>query len=115
MHPNERALRDSYAAFNSGDLELAAGILANDVEWPDQLEGTMLVGRDATIAYWKRLLGLQRHEYEVVHCQPDQHGDLVISLLRKVYALNGQLISNGLIRHVYRFRCGKVVRMQVVV
>ncbi len=114
MHPDERALRNSYAAFNAGDLERAAEIMANDVEWPDQLEGITLHGKAEALEYLKRLATVQRHHYEVVHCHWNDQGDMVASLLRTVSSPGGEVISNGLIRHVYRFQCGKVVRMQIL-
>ncbi|HMN06228.1 MAG TPA: nuclear transport factor 2 family protein [Flavobacteriales bacterium] len=115
MHPNEQALRESYAAFNAGDLPAAGAYLSDDTEWPDQLEGGLLHGREAIQAYWERLGKITQHHYEVVNAIVDDQGTVVTNLLRTVRALDGRVLSHGLIRHAYTFRAdGKVARMEML-
>ncbi|MBP8822631.1 MAG: nuclear transport factor 2 family protein [Flavobacteriales bacterium] len=114
MHPQERLIRDCYAAFNAGQYERIPAYFAQDVEWPNMLEGTTLRGPSAVVAYWIQLREVHRHTYDVKHFQLKPSGTVVVSLLRTVHSTGGEMISQGLIRHVFEFRNGLVSKMHVL-
>ncbi|MCO6481410.1 MAG: nuclear transport factor 2 family protein [Flavobacteriales bacterium] len=113
MHRFEQIIRDSYAAFNAGDLDKASALIGERVEWPNQLDGGMLTSRSDVVRYWKRLGRMQPHEYEVKHCAPGK-ADVVVTLIRTVRSPDGTVLSKGLVRHRYTFREGAVVRMEII-
>lgn len=61
MHPNERALRDGYAAMARGDGRVLAQLLHPEAEWHvpgrSPLAGTYR-GLDAIFGFWKRVATL---------------------------------------------------------
>lgn len=114
MHQLEQIIRDSYAAFNAGDLEKASAFIAEQVEWPDQLDGDMLAGRNEVVRYWQRLNRLQPHGYEVKHCAEESPDVMVVTLIRTVMSPEGSPLSHGLMRHRLIFRNGMVVRMEII-
>lgn len=114
MHRFEQIIRDSYAAFNAGDLDKAARLLSDRVEWPNQLDGGMLHGNREVVRYWKRLDRMQPHEYEVKHCAVEKADTVVVTLIRSVKSPDGTVLSKGLVRHRYTFREGTVVRMEII-
>ncbi len=87
--------------------------MTTDVEWPDQLEGTLLRGGQAIVEYWERLAKVHRHAYEPKHFDLTAPDRVVVSLIRTVHSQSGEVISQGLIHHVYDFRNGRVCKMQI--
>lgn len=112
---HDTLIRASYAAFNAGDMEAAAACLAPDVVWPNQLDGGTINGREAVVAYWKRLAQVHRHQYEVIQCKEDVPGIVKVSLVRTVEDLAGTVLSKGLLHHRHTFRDGLVVHMEFVI
>lgn len=110
----EQIIRDSYAAFNAGDLEKASALIAENVEWPNQLDGGMLHGRNEVVRYWQRLGRTQPHEYEVMHCDTEAENTVVVTLIRTVKSPDNTPLSRGLLRHRYTFHGGMVIRMELV-
>lgn len=114
MPNHESLLRSSYAAFNARDIEAALEALGPEVEWPDQLEGTLLHGPQAVKAYWRRQWNTLDPTFDLRHAERDKEGHVVVTLLQTVRGLDGVTISQGLVRHVYEFEGGLVRRMRVL-
>jgi ketosteroid isomerase-like protein len=49
---SEALLRRSYDAFNRRDVDAVVATMHRNVDWPNMLEGTRVVGHDAVRAYW---------------------------------------------------------------
>lgn len=115
MLHKEPLLRASYAAFNARDIGTALQALAANVQWPDQLEGVTLHGPEAVREYWERQWAVMDPYFELKHVEYDPQGDVVVTLLQTVRGLDGKAISQGLVRHVYEFENGLVLRMRIVI
>ncbi len=114
MHPYERLLRDTYAAFNARNLPATQKALGPNVEWPDAMEGGSLHGPEAVGEYWKRRWDLFDPHFDLRHFEIDAAGRVVITLVQTLRGANGVTISKGLIRHVHEFENGLVRRMTVL-
>jgi ketosteroid isomerase-like protein len=110
----EELLRQAYAAFNARDIDGALGLLHPDVDWPNGMEGGREVGHDAVRAYWARQFGLIDSQVEPVRFDVDDEGRIMVDVHQVVRDLEGEVLSDGRVRHVYRFRDGLVARMDIV-
>ncbi|MGI8726501.1 MAG: nuclear transport factor 2 family protein [Solirubrobacterales bacterium] len=54
----EELVREIYDGFNAGDLERAAEVLADEVVWPDALDGGQVQGRESVVENWRGILSL---------------------------------------------------------
>lgn len=54
----EQLARELYAGFNGRDLQRAGEAMADDVVWPDSLDGGQVRGRDAVLENWRRIFEL---------------------------------------------------------
>lgn len=107
-------LGDLYEAFNRRDIEAVLATLTADVDWPNVLEGTRAVGRDAVRQYWLRRLEVIDPRVEPVDLVA--HGaTLVVDVHQVVRDLEGNVTRGGRVAHAYRFRDGFVQRMDVYV
>jgi ketosteroid isomerase-like protein len=109
----EQLLRRAYAAFNARDIDGALALMHPDVDWPNGMEGGRELGRDAVGAYWTRQFGLIDSHVEPVGFGRDDEGRIVVDVHQVVRDLEGSVLSDGRVRHVYTLRDGLVSRMEI--
>jgi hypothetical protein len=109
----ERLLRRAYEAFNARDIDGALALMHPDVDWPNGMEGGRERGHDAVRAYWTRQFGLIDSHVEPVGFEVDEEGRVVVDVDQVVRDLDGEVLSDGRVRHVYEFREGLVARMEI--
>jgi ketosteroid isomerase-like protein len=109
----ERLLRRAYAAFNVRDIDGALALMHPDVDWPNGMEGGRERGRTAVRAYWTRQFGLIDSHVEPRRFDIDAAGRIAVEVHQLVRDLDGAVVSDGLVRHVYTFRDGLVARMDI--
>jgi hypothetical protein len=109
----EQLLRQAYAAFNARDIDGALALMHPDVDWPNGMEGGREVGHEAVRAYWTRQFGLIDSHVEPVGFDVDDEGRIVVDVHQVVRDLEGSVLSDGRVRHVYTLRDGLVSRMDI--
>jgi hypothetical protein len=109
----EALLRRAYEAFNARDLDGALALMHRDVDWPNGMEGGRERGHAAVRAYWARQFGLIDSHVEPEGFELDADGRIVVDVHQIVRDLEGTLVSDGRVRHVYTFRDGLVERMDI--
>jgi ketosteroid isomerase-like protein len=102
-----------YEAFNSRDIDVVLSQVAPDVDWPDAMHGTRVVGTDAVRAYW---LG----QWEVIDPEvtprrvrelPDGRVEVLVEQV--VRDRDGDLLSHAFVLHTYTLDGVLVGRMDV--
>jgi ketosteroid isomerase-like protein len=107
-------LEHAYAAFNARDIEGALALMHPDVDWPNGMEGGREQGHDAVRAYWTRQFGMIDSHVEPVGFTEAEDGRIAVDVHQTVRDLDGQLLSDGRVTHVYTVRDGLVARMDIV-
>jgi hypothetical protein len=105
-------LRRAYVAFNAKDIDALLADMTDDVDWPNMLEGTRIVGHDAVRAYWLGQFAATDPQLEITGVRTEDDAT-VLSVHQTLSDLDGNVLREGDVEHVYRFRDGKVVRMDV--
>ena len=113
MDSAESLIRGAYAAFNARDIDGALALMQPDVDWPNGMEGGRELGHEAVRAYWTRQFGLIDSHVEPESFDVDEDGRVVVGVHQVVRDLEGALLSDGRVRHVYTFRDGLVARMDI--
>jgi ketosteroid isomerase-like protein len=109
---HDELLMAMYAAFNARDIDLVLAHLHPDVDWPNAWEGGRVHGHDEVRDYWTRQWKAIDGTVEPAGFEAD--GDRVTVLVdQTVRDLDGNVVSEGRVRHVYEFRDGLVIRMDV--
>lgn len=109
----EEDLRSLYASFNARDADAVLARLAADVDWPNAWEGGRLRGREQVGDYWRRQWAAIDGTVEPTGFETMDDGRIAVSVHQVVRDLDGNLISEGEVRHVYTFRDGLVASMEV--
>jgi len=108
----EKLIRELYARFNARDIDAVLEHLAPDVDWPNAWEGGRVRGHAEVRAYWTRQW--QAIDGTVEPSAIEIDGDrAVVTVDQIVRDLDGNLLSEDVVTHVYEFRDGLVTRMDV--
>ena len=109
----EQLLRRAYAAFNARDIDGALALMQPDVDWPNGMEGGRELGHEAVRAYWTRQFGLIDSHVEPVAFVEDEQGRVVVDVDQVVRDLDGELLAEQRVQHVYTLRDGLIARMDI--
>jgi hypothetical protein len=106
-------IRDSYAAFNARDLDAALDNLHPEVDWPNAIDGGRLRGHDAVREYWRRQFETIDPRVEPEAISADEQGRFVVDVHQVVRGLDGGVIADQRVQHVYTVRAGLIMRMDI--
>ena len=113
MNDRETHLRALYAAFNARDIDTVLGAMTPDVDWPNGMEGTREIGHEAVRAYWLRQWGMIDPHVEPVSFSERPGGLTAIDVHQVVRDLQGNVLNDRPVRHVYEFDGQLVSRMDI--
>ena len=109
----ERELTALYTAFNARDIDALLDAMTEDVDWPNAWEGGRLQGKEAVRGYWTRQWAEIDPLVEPVSFARRPDGCIAVEVQQVVRALDGALISEARVIHVYTLRGGLVSAMDV--
>jgi hypothetical protein len=110
----EQRLSATYAAFNARDIDEVLAQMTEDVDWPNAWEGGRVVGHDAVRDYWTRQWAEIDPEVQPQAFRRLPDGRIEVTVHQVVRSLDGSVLSDGLVLHIYEFRGGQVARMEVL-
>jgi hypothetical protein len=109
----ETRLRAAYAAFNARDIDAALALMTPDVDWPNGMEGGYVHGHDGIREYWSRQWTLVDPTVEPLGIQIESDGRRCVEVRQRVADLNGNLLADGIVYHVYRLQDSLIAAMEI--
>ena len=109
----EERLQATYEAFNARDVEAVLAQMTDDVDWPNAFEGGRVVGRAAVRDYWLRQWAAIDPSVRPVRFTPRSDDTLALEVEQVVRDMDGTLLLEGRVLHVYTFRGDLIARMDV--
>jgi ketosteroid isomerase-like protein len=106
-------LRSLYDAFNARDIDATLAAMSDGVDWPNAWEGGRLRGRAAVRDYWMRQWAQIDPRVDPVSITQRPDGRLEVDVHQQVRTLDGELVSDARVVHVYELREGLVTKMTV--
>jgi hypothetical protein len=110
---HEALLRELYEAFNRRDVEAVIAALHPDVDWPNAFEGGRVRGHAEVRAYWTRQFAQIDPQVEPLRFETTEDARVAVSVHQVVRALDGSVLADREVTHVYALRDGLIVRMDV--
>jgi SnoaL-like protein len=112
--PNpEQLLRQAYAAFNARQIDAALALMSSEVVWPNGMEGGVVHGHTGIREYWTRQWGVINPIVEPLSIRKDPDGRFDVEVQQLVKDLNGQVLADRIVHHVYRLRGGLIASMEI--
>jgi hypothetical protein len=107
------ALLAAYRDFNARHIDGVLAGMQPDVDWPNGMEGARVLGHDEVRAYWTRQWTLIDPHVEPLDIAIHPDGRTAVQVHQVVRDLQGNLIADSVVHHVYTFREGLIERMDI--
>lgn len=109
----EELIKKAYSAFNARDIDSALSTFHPAVEWPKAFEGGYVTGHDEVRKYWTKQWTEINPNVEPIGFIERPNGTIEVSVLQKVKDLNGDLIFDGIVKHIITIQDDLFRRMDI--
>jgi len=106
-------LKRVYDRFNARDMETVLAAMHEDVIWANGMEGGHVRGRNEVRSYWTRQWGMVDPHVEPVAFADGPNGEVIVEVRQVVHDLNGVLLADKMVGHVFRIEGGLVKRFDI--
>ncbi len=106
-------IREAYRAFNARELDAALAVMQSNVEWPNGMEGGTVYGHTGVRDYWTRQWNMIDPHVDPVAIDADGSGRVVVSVHQVVRELDGKLLLDRMVEHIYSFEDKLIRSMEI--
>ncbi|CAM3841690.1 nuclear transport factor 2 family protein [Mucilaginibacter galii] len=110
---NQRIIKHAYAAFNARNIEAILQVMHPKVKWAKAWEGDYANGHEEVSAYWQRQWREINPKVTPIGFHQRENGALEIEVEQLVKDLQGNILFNGKVKHIYMVRDGLLEQMDV--
>jgi hypothetical protein len=111
---DEESMNAMYSAFNDRDIDTVLRAMHPDVDWPNGMEGGRVHGHQGIREYWTRQWSMIDPKVYVEHVSEDNLGRVVVDVHQLVRNLEGIIVLDQMVRHVYVMENGLIKSMEIV-
>ncbi len=113
MVENSELLQRIYEGFNRRDIPAVLAHLAEDVDWANGMDGGHVHGRKAIRDYWTKQWAAIQPQVHPLHITERGDGSTAVEVHQVVRDLEGKLLLDETVRHVFRVEAGLVTRFDI--
>jgi len=106
-------LRAAYRDFNARRMDAVLARMSPGVEWANGMEGGHVFGIEAVRAYWTRQWQIVNPHVEPLGIERSRDGRFVVEVHQVVRDLDGKLLIDAVVYHVYRIQNNLIERMDI--
>lgn len=109
----EDLIKKAYAAFNERNIDNALSTMQQDVQWSKAWEGGYISGHEEIKHYWTRQWTEINPKVEPIGFNNRTDGSLEVKVHQLVKDLEGELVFDGTVNHIYTFQDGLIKTMDI--
>lgn len=113
MSDEVQRLRRLCGRFNARDIEGVLAAMHEDVLWANGMEGGHVRGRDGVRSYWTRQWATIDPHVEPLDVSYGSEGEILVEVHQVVRDLNGNVLADQRVLHVFRIEDGLVKRFDI--
>jgi ketosteroid isomerase-like protein len=113
MLKNQTLIKNAYAAFNARDIDAILQVMHPEVKWPKAWEGGYASGHEEVRAYWERQWKEIDPNVTPVGFRERENGTLEVEVDQLVKDLDGNILFDGKVIHVYVINDGLLQQMDI--
>ena len=106
-------LKRVYDRFNTRDIETVLAAMHEEVVWANGMEGGHVYGRDEVRKYWTRQWAMVDPHVEPVAFLQGPEGEVLVEVHQVVRDLNGNLLADKMVGHVFRIENDLIKRFDI--
>jgi hypothetical protein len=109
----DELIEKAYGSFNSRDIDGALTAMHGEVQWPKAFEGGYVAGHDGIRDYWMRQWSEIDPRVTPTAINERENGTVAVTVQQLVKDLQGKVLFDGVVTHVYTLRDGLLQRMDI--
>src|SRR5437899_1106216 len=113
MSGDVELIKNVYERFNARDIEGVLATMHGDVMWANGMEGGHVHGREGVRSYWTRQWAMIDPRVEPLGFSPNPDGEIVVEVHQTVHDLEGKLLSDKTVGHIFRIEHGLIRRFDI--
>ena len=113
MTKMESLIAQAYAAFNQRNVDDALALMSESVSWPKASEGGRVTGKGEIRAYWSRQWKEFDPQVDPIEIIDKGAGGVHVRVHQLVKTLDGEVLSDSEVWHVYTIANGLIERMDL--
>jgi ketosteroid isomerase-like protein len=102
-----------YDRFNAREMEAVLAAMHEDVVWANGMEGGHVHGREGVRSYWTRQWAMIDPHVEPVSSSASSDGKVVVKVHQIVRDLQGKIIVDQMVGHIFQIEDGLVKRFDI--
>jgi len=106
-------IQKAYTGFNARDIDTTLSTIHPDIHWPKAFEGGYVIGHEAVRDYWTRQWSEINPNVEPVAITERPDGKVEVEVDQLVKDLEGHILFDGKVKHVYVINDGLLQRMDI--
>ena len=110
---NQGLIKHAYTAFNARDIDSILMVMHPDIKWARAWEGDYATGHDEVKAYWERQWQEVDPTVVPVGFTERADGKLEVEVDQLVKDLDGNILFDGKVTHVYVIKDGLLEQMDI--
>jgi len=110
---HQKIIEQAYIAFNKRDIPAVLELMHPDVHWPKAFEGTYVSGHEAVRDYWQKQWTEINPHVEPTGYSTRADSSFVVNVHQVVKDMQGNVLADGHVKHVYKFEDGLIREMNV--
>jgi ketosteroid isomerase-like protein len=113
MSREAELLKRLYERFNARDMEAVLATMHQDVMWANGMEGGHVHGRDGVRDYWTRQWATIAPHVEPTDISEAADGVFHVEVHQTVRDLEGNLLADKMVGHIFRLEDGLIRRFDI--
>lgn len=109
----QHLISKAYAAFNARNIDAVLEIMDAEVHWPKGWEGGYVQGHDEVKNYWIRQWKELDPNVEPIAFKEKQDGQIEVEVHQIAKDLNGNVLVDGIVKHIYTIKNGLIKNMEI--
>lgn len=106
-------IKKAYEYFNNRDIDGVLSLMQPGVKWPNGWKGGYVNGHEAVKAYWQRQWKELDPKVTPVSINEKDDNKLEVEVHQLVKDLQGNVIADGIIKHIYFFESSLISGMEL--
>jgi ketosteroid isomerase-like protein len=106
-------LRRLYGTFNARDMPAVLAMMHPDVVWANGMNGGHVHGHDGVRDYWTRQWAVIDPHVEPIGFSAGPDQTVAVDVHQTVRDLNGNILADRIVRHLFRIEDGLIRRFDI--
>ncbi|MEO6720194.1 MAG: nuclear transport factor 2 family protein [Ferruginibacter sp.] len=109
----QHLIHEVYEAFNARDIDKVFSSMLPDVHWPNGWEGGYVTEYEEVRSYWTRQWREIDPIVTPVSIEEKQDGQVEVNVHQLVKNMQGEILMDGMVKHIYLIENGKIKGMEI--